>query len=1084
MSEIYLTTDWHLFKLKETADIKNLSAFDFVRTDNYGTLFRNLINISTDSLLIVMGDIAYRDKANEISPEILVELFKDDIRNLPYVKMLIKGNNDRYGDEVYKNIGFDIVCSMTYIDELFITHKPIAVGDYEVNIHGHLHRMGFDSISLNHIQIPPVEDNPEAPVYKLTDVLMERSDVLNDPEYTNSNTGIGKLPKVSIHKDNPIDLRDLFDDVSMRNHIVHETSGEIVHKIQPVVEPNPSYNKVLDIIKRIPQNEHHKFFDVNRGFVESPYLVYRDIEYITVGNNVYAGFIEVYNLKDNIGTVIIAVEPNARGTGLSDMMIRRMKSNIPTDITSLEWKCVSGSSSEKLAKRNGFKEDRKSDGNTILYYTCNKRNISESSDEETLVLDNDDLMEEIEVLMKRMSSVRYLEDIDGKTYRTIDTPEDLIHRGGVCWDFVLYQTDYLNKLECENINVRNFYTIFNDKETYPTHTFTVIEVKPEEDGDEKKFIYIEAAFSHLAGVYESTSIDAIIRFVVKGVIDKYELNKIPVQVFEFDATDEKLFYATSYEFMHHVEKHGKKVSIKNDDTTEVNHVHLESLNESGSVTAGISNIKVDVVNPVQVEDIYPAYVVLMHTNTEFSNVIKTFTRAEYSHSSISLDTSLRRMYTFNRKGFFIEDYKSEFFQDHEIPFSMYLVPLTKKEFNKLKSRIKWFEKNRDKFVYDTVGCVTAYFGIPNSPQDKYFCSRFVADVLNYGKGNTGKLVKDPSLVFPSDFINFSFTKLIYTGSFLSYDRKEADRNASMVLESIRSHQDSGFIMMEGKMYTTESLNSVSKNKFIPKNPWLKHMSTEDNTIIIKSESEDLIGAASVSKEESEEDGLTYINIIHVSEKYRKKGFGRKLLNICVTKFKATALTVRKDDKQSIRVYEKFGFRKFKSSDKYYHMKINSQRMFHLVEDAEEVFYIPETFTEPKPNQFKVILNDDGSIRLTDREVRDLNAAYKSSVKMLRVYNKSNNVQGLKDEACKIYYMIQIIDKYYLNNRSNNNVKSMIDLRANLYSTLTTTLKDIAKHDKNFDFYTYYSKSKYSTDMRIPKTHIQALFKCIVTLIKL
>ena len=42
------------------------------------------------------------------------------------------------------------------------------------------------------------------------------------------------------------------------------------------------------------------------------------------------------------------------------------------------------------------------------------------------------------------------------------------------------------------------------------------------------------------------------------------------------------------------------------------------------------------------------YIVLSHTGTVLSRLIKTFTRAEYSHVSISLDKNLEKMYSFGR----------------------------------------------------------------------------------------------------------------------------------------------------------------------------------------------------------------------------------------------------------------------------------------------------------------------------------------------------------------------------------------------------------------------------------------------------
>ncbi len=42
------------------------------------------------------------------------------------------------------------------------------------------------------------------------------------------------------------------------------------------------------------------------------------------------------------------------------------------------------------------------------------------------------------------------------------------------------------------------------------------------------------------------------------------------------------------------------------------------------------------------------YIVLTHTGTTLSKIIKTYTKDEFSHVSISLDLELKKMYSFGR----------------------------------------------------------------------------------------------------------------------------------------------------------------------------------------------------------------------------------------------------------------------------------------------------------------------------------------------------------------------------------------------------------------------------------------------------
>ncbi|MCM1531946.1 MAG: GNAT family N-acetyltransferase [Ruminococcus flavefaciens] len=180
----------------------------------------------------------------------------------------------------------------------------------------------------------------------------------------------------------------------------------------------------------------------------------------------------------------------------------------------------------------------------------------------------------------------------------------------------------------------------------------------------------------------------------------------------------------------------------------------------------------------------PVYVVIMHTGTALSTAIKTVLNSEYSHASISFDSSLTNMYSFARKlsddgkashdgGFRTENIQNKFFQDKEIKFSMYMVPCTEEQIKLMKKRLQYFEKNQSKFTYDFTGLVKSYFRISDNPEYRWFCTRFVADILNAGRP-TDPYVKDPFLVRPDDFMETNFALYVTSGYLDKYDQKQVD----------------------------------------------------------------------------------------------------------------------------------------------------------------------------------------------------------------------------------------------------------------------------------------------------------------------
>lgn len=180
----------------------------------------------------------------------------------------------------------------------------------------------------------------------------------------------------------------------------------------------------------------------------------------------------------------------------------------------------------------------------------------------------------------------------------------------------------------------------------------------------------------------------------------------------------------------------------------------------------------------------PVYVVIMHTGTVLSTAIKTVLNSQYSHASISFDSSLTNMYSFARKlsddgkashdgGFRTEDIRNKFFQDKEIKFSMYMVPCTEEQVKLMKKRLEYFKKNQSKFTYDFTGLIKSYFNISDNPEYRWFCTRFVADILNAGRPHD-PYVKDPFLVRPDDFMETNYAMYVTTGYLNQYDQKSVD----------------------------------------------------------------------------------------------------------------------------------------------------------------------------------------------------------------------------------------------------------------------------------------------------------------------
>ena len=156
------------------------------------------------------------------------------------------------------------------------------------------------------------------------------------------------------------------------------------------------------------------------------------------------------------------------------------------------------------------------------------------------------------------------------------------------------------------------------------------------------------------------------------------------------------------------------------------------------------------------------YIVLTQTYTTIARIIKSITKDNYSHASISLDIKCNNMYSFGRKyiyfpfyGIFLkEDLRKGLFIRNKNPLiAIYEIKVTKKQYNKIKDKIKEIELNNK--GYNIIGLLLAHFRI-KLHRRKYYCSEFVYEVLSnkeieiYNKENT--LFKPEELITNNKFV--------------------------------------------------------------------------------------------------------------------------------------------------------------------------------------------------------------------------------------------------------------------------------------------------------------------------------------------
>lgn len=150
------------------------------------------------------------------------------------------------------------------------------------------------------------------------------------------------------------------------------------------------------------------------------------------------------------------------------------------------------------------------------------------------------------------------------------------------------------------------------------------------------------------------------------------------------------------------------------------------------------------------------YIYLLFTNTGslLTKTIGLYTRAEYNHVSIAIDSEMIEVYSFGRRqinnplwgGFVREKTNETFFQNADC--SIYKYAVTPAQSGKIRNLLSQFSRRKNSYRYNLLGLLGVLFNIPIQRADAYFCSQFVSYLLI--EASIATFEKPPELITPQD----------------------------------------------------------------------------------------------------------------------------------------------------------------------------------------------------------------------------------------------------------------------------------------------------------------------------------------------
>ncbi len=167
------------------------------------------------------------------------------------------------------------------------------------------------------------------------------------------------------------------------------------------------------------------------------------------------------------------------------------------------------------------------------------------------------------------------------------------------------------------------------------------------------------------------------------------------------------------------------------------------------------------------------YIILTHTGTNLSKLIKNYTKDEFSHVSIALDQELKQMYSFGRLhpynpiwAGFVHEYinKGTFKRFYLTKTKVYELAISKEQYEIAKDTIQQMEQQKEQYSFNILGLFAAGFRKKIKWKNSFYCAEFVKHVLDQAGIESGL----PEVPKPEDFKQISELKEIYSGFLKEY----------------------------------------------------------------------------------------------------------------------------------------------------------------------------------------------------------------------------------------------------------------------------------------------------------------------------
>lgn len=217
----------------------------------------------------------------------------------------------------------------------------------------------------------------------------------------------------------------------------------------------------------------------------------------------------------------------------------------------------------------------------------------------------------------------------------------------------------------------------------------------------------------------------------------------------------------------------------------------------------------------------------------------------------------------------------------------------------------------------------------------------------------------------------------------------------------------------------------------------------------------------------------YIGEIYIVKEYRNKGIGTALLKDEISKHDKIKLQVAQSNHGAMKLYKSLGFEITDRNDE--------GKLYIMTLDKKEKPIREQTSIFNEVKQFPIEFDKEGNLIIYKARTGTLafGDEIDDSVQLLESYRNQSNIEGMKYEIAKLWYINDCIEKKLKKRLSNDQYKELIDNRSVCLNSFKYNLEYIMKSEKGFNFSDYYNSTPFSDNsVKITSNTIDYTIKTI------